>query len=96
MARRQTHFSYDAETTVSFTPLDERQFAGLTAYYCRFNFFYLAVSAHADGKREVLIMRSEASWQDGRLTYPMLDPVEITTEGKVRLEFSLPGKALQF
>lgn len=96
VARRQTHFSYDAETTVSFSPQDERQFAGLTAYYCRFNFFYLAVSAHADGKREVLIMRSEASWPDGRLTYPMLDPVEVPQEGKVRLALSVRGKALQF
>lgn len=96
VARRQTHFSYDAETTVDFTPLDERQFAGLTAYYCRFNFFYLTVTAHADGKRELLILRSEASWPDGRLTFPIPEPVSIPQEGKVKLALSIRGDRLQF
>ena len=58
VARRQTHFSYDAETTIDFSPTDERQFAGLTAYYSRYNFFYLTVTAHSDGERELLIMSS--------------------------------------
>ena len=66
VARRQTHFSYDAETVIDFSPTDERQFAGLTAYYSRYNFFYLTVTAHSDGQRELLIMSSEVSlarWQ---------------------------------
>ncbi|KAG9205698.1 hypothetical protein G6514_007305 [Epicoccum nigrum] len=96
VARRQTHFSYDAETTVSFSPYDERQFAGLTAYYCRFNFFYLTVTAHSDGQRELLILSSEASWPDGNLKFPLADPVKIPQEGKVRLALSIRGKALQF
>ncbi|KAH5502216.1 hypothetical protein HBI52_171340 [Parastagonospora nodorum] len=96
VARRQTHFSYDAETTVTFSPTDERQFAGLTAYYCRYNFFYLTVTAHADGKRELLIMSSEASYPEGRLSFPLSDPVQIPQEGKVKLALSIRGKALQF
>ncbi|KAF3004124.1 hypothetical protein E8E13_004617 [Curvularia kusanoi] len=96
VARRQTHFSYDAETTVSFSPYDERQFAGLTAYYCRYNFFYLTVTAHSDGKRELLILSSEASWPDGNLKFPLADPVQIPQEGKVRLALSIRGKALRF
>lgn len=96
VARRQTHFSFDAETTLSFSPTDERQFAGLTAYYCRFNFFYATVTAHSDGLRELLILSSEASWPDGNLARPFAEPVHIPQEGKVRLALSVRGKALQF
>jgi xylan 1,4-beta-xylosidase len=96
VARRQTHFSYDAETVIDFLPTDERQFAGLTAYYCRYNFFYLTVTAHADGQRELLILSSEASWPEGRLTFPLADPVKIPQDGKVKLALSIRGKILQF
>lgn len=96
VARRQQHFSYDAETVVDFSPTDERQFAGLTAYYCRYNFFYLTVTAHADGQRELLILSSEASWPEGRLKFPLAEPVQIPNEGKVKLGLSIRGKRLQF
>jgi xylan 1,4-beta-xylosidase len=95
VARRQTHFSYDAETVVEFSPEDERQFAGLTAYYCRYNFFYLAVTAHSDGKRELLLMSSENSYPEGKL-HPMPKPVSIPQEGKVKLALSIRGPELQF
>jgi len=96
VARRQTHFSYDAETTIEFSPTDERHFAGLTAYYCRYNFFYLTVTADADGRRELLILTSEASWPEGCLRFPLASPVTIPNEGKVRLALSVRGKQLQF
>ncbi|KAI8203407.1 Beta-xylosidase [Colletotrichum sp. SAR 10_86] len=96
VARRQTHFSYDAETVVSFSPTDEREFAGLTAYYCRYNFFYLTVTAHSDGKRELLIQSSEASWPDGNLTEPFVDPVPLPDAGKIKLALTIRGPALQF
>ena len=76
VARRQTHFSYDAEVTLDFSPTDERQFAGLTGYYNRYNFHYLTVTAHSDGKRELLIM-SVAGDPIGNLDLsvpPGLDP----------------------
>jgi xylan 1,4-beta-xylosidase len=96
VARRQTHFSYNAETVLDFAPEDERQFAGLTAYYSRFNFFYLTVTAHSDGQRELLIMTSEASWPSGRLQFPLAEPVQIPNEGKVRLALTVRGRDLQF
>ncbi|KAL1843223.1 hypothetical protein VTJ49DRAFT_2554 [Mycothermus thermophilus] len=96
VARRQTHFSCDAETVIDFSPTDHRQFAGLTAYYCRYNFFYLTVTAHADGQRELFIMASEASWPLGELRYPVPDGVRIPNEGKVRLALTIRGKELQF
>jgi xylan 1,4-beta-xylosidase len=96
VARRQTHFSYDAETLVSFNPQDERQFAGLTAYYSRYNFFYLTVTATAEGERELLILTSEASWPDGNLQFPLADAVPIPDEGRIRLALSIRGQELQF
>ncbi|KAL1590880.1 hypothetical protein WHR41_00153 [Cladosporium halotolerans] len=96
VARRQTHFSYDAETVVDFSPEDERQFAGLTAYYCRYNFFYLTITADAEGQRELLIMSSEASYPEGKLEKPFVEPVRIPNEGKVKLALSIRGPDLQF
>ena len=97
VARRQTHFSYDAETTIEFSPEDERQFAGLTAYYSRYNFFYLTVTAHSDGQRELLLMSSEMSYPEGKLTTPIQPPVQIPNEGKVKLAVEVrAGKTLQF
>jgi len=95
VARRQTHFSYDAEVTVDFSPTDERQFAGLTGYYSRYNFHYLTVTAHSDGKRELLIMSSIVSWPNGNLTYPA-PAVSIPNTGKVRLKLEIRGPSLQF
>ncbi|KAK5651894.1 hypothetical protein OQA88_11553 [Cercophora sp. LCS_1] len=97
VARRQTHFSYDAETTIDFSPIDEREFAGLTAFYCRYNFFYLTVTAHSDGQRELLIQASEASWPVGSLNAQLLyEPTKIPNEGKVGLKVTVRGKDLQF
>ncbi|KAL6405031.1 beta-xylosidase [Ilyonectria robusta] len=96
VARRQTHFSYDAETTIDFSPTDERELAGLTAYYSRFNFFYLTVTAHSDGKRHLFIMKSEASFPDGDLKTPFDEPILLPESGKVRLALTIRGPALQF
>jgi len=95
VARRQTHFSFDAETTLDFAATDERTMAGLVAYYGRYNFFYLAVTAHSDGQRELLIMSSEASFPDGRLQFPAA-PVTIPNEGKIKLALTIRGPRLQF
>jgi xylan 1,4-beta-xylosidase len=95
VARRQTHFSYDAEVTLDFAPVDERQFAGITGYYGRYNFHYLTVTAHSDGKRELLIMSSLASHPDGKLSYPAA-PVPLPQDGPVRLKIEIRGPKLQF
>lgn len=94
VARRQTHFSFDAETVIDFSPENERQFAGLTVYYSRFNFFYLTVTAHFDGQRELLLMASEASFPLANLRYP--EPVQIPNSGKVRLAVTVRGTNMQF
>lgn len=98
VARRQTHFSFDAETVIEFLPEDERQFAGLTLYYCRYNFFYLVVTSHSDGQRELQIMRSEASWPEGKLTDrgSSAYAIALPQEGKIKLAATIRGSKLQF
>ena len=68
----------------------------MTAYYCRYNFFYLTVTADADGQRELLILTSEASWPEGNLRFPLASPIQIPNEGRVRLALSIRGRELQF
>ncbi|CZR49802.1 putative beta-xylosidase [Fusarium proliferatum ET1] len=97
VARRQEHFSYEAETVIDFSPEDERQLAGLTAYYNRYCFFYLAVTTDSDGQRELLIMTSEQSYPRSYLKEPFVDPVQIPNEGKVKLALAIHGgQQLQF
>ena len=75
VARRQTHFSYDAETVVAFSPTDEREHGRPHRLLQPLQFPSIcAVTAHSDGKRELLIMSSIASYPDGKLTFPA-DPV---------------------
>lgn len=95
VARRQQHFNYQAETEIDFSPTDERQMAGLTAYYSRYNFHYLVVTAHADGQRELMIVSSEASHPDGKLTFHG-DPLSIPNDGKLRLGVTVQDSKLQF
>jgi xylan 1,4-beta-xylosidase len=98
VARRQTHFSFDAETEIDFYPTDERQFAGLIAYYSRYNFFYLTVTADSHGQREILIMSSEASWPSGALKLPLPEALQISSVGdcNVKLALTVRGRELQF
>lgn len=96
VARRQTHFSYDAETVIDFSPEDERHFAGLTAYYSRYNFFYITVTGDEDGNREIMLLSSEVSFPNGNLETPIPEPVCIPKEGKVKLALTIRGANLQF
>lgn len=96
MARRQAHFSYDAEIIVNFSPDDGRQYAGLTAYYSRCSFFYLAVTAHSDGQRELVFLNVSKPGSDGRLDAPPVEPVKLAPTGKVKLGLQIRGEKLQF
>ncbi|KAF4471781.1 xylan -beta-xylosidase [Fusarium albosuccineum] len=96
VARRQTHFSYDAETVIDFSPEDERQYAGLVAYYSRWNFFYLTVTADSNGQRELLLMTMEHDNPSARVDMPMIDAVIIPNQGKVKLALTIRGRRLQF
>ena len=95
VARRQTSFAYRAETELDFAPEDEREFAGLTAYYGRHALFYLALTADSDGQRELLIMAALADNPGGNLSYPAA-PVKIPATGKVRMAVEVQAFRLRF
>lgn len=95
VARRQTHFDYEAETELTFDPADEREFAGLIAYYGRYNFHYCAVSGDENGKRELLLMSSLASHPDGNLTFAGA-PIALPRTGAIRLKAVIRNGRLQF
>jgi len=96
LARRQTHFSYDAETIVEFSPEDGRQYAGLTAYYSRSCFFYLAVTAHFDGQRELTFLNVSNPENKGGLDAPPIEPIKLAPTGKLKLRLQVRGEKLQF
>lgn len=95
VARRQTHFAYRAEIELEFDPADEREMAGLTAYYSRNALYYLALTADADGTRELLLMVAAADTRGGTLAYPA-QPVSVPATGPVRLALEIDYEKLQF
>ncbi|MGL1921900.1 MAG: glycoside hydrolase family 43 protein [Hyphomicrobiales bacterium] len=95
VARRQTHFDYRAETELAFSPNDEREMAGITAYYSQKAHYYLALTADSSGQRELLIMNVAADNPTGRTSFPC-DPVQVPNEGKIRLAIVIKAARLQF
>jgi xylan 1,4-beta-xylosidase len=95
VARRQTHFDYEAETELDFDPTDEREFAGLIAYYGRYNFHYCAVSGDENGNRELLLMSSIVTFPDGNLTFTG-SPIALPKTGAIRLKVVIRDSRLQF
>lgn len=95
VARRQTHFDYAASTVLEFSPANEREMAGLTAYYGRHAFVYLHVSADTDGTRQLLLKGAMADNRGGHLTY-LCDPVTLPQSGAVELAVEMRNARLQF
>lgn len=96
VARRQTDVDYRAETEIDFTPSDYQQFAGLVAWYNRFKFHYLAVTADAGGRRHLTVYSCPADWPETRLDYPLSAPIRLPDEGPVRLGCDVRGPVLRF
>jgi xylan 1,4-beta-xylosidase len=94
VARRQTHFDYEAKTELTFDPRDEREIAGLTAYYGRYNFHYLHLTADPEGRRALNIFSSVVSFPDGRLTY-WTEPVPVGA-GPIGMKVRVENSGLQF
>lgn len=96
VARRQTHFTYTAETELDFDPEDYQQMAGLTAYYNAHKFHYLFVSRHEDGRRYLGLMSCNAR-MDLHTDQPLAEaPVWLADEGRVRLGLDVTGDVAQF
>lgn len=98
VARRQEDFVFRAETTlVAFAPTTYQQSAGLTLYYNRHKFHYLSVSWDELRQLRVLtIMSCPGDWPDGRMEFPLAEPLALPATGPVRLAAEVNGSTLQF
>lgn len=95
VARRQTDFSFRAETEMEFNPKDSREMAGLTVYYSRNAFYFLAMSCDCEGSRNLQIVAALADNRGGTYRY-LGDPVVLPEDGAVRLAVIVDREDLQF
>lgn len=96
VARRQEDFSFRAETELAFAPENFQQAAGLTHYYNRHKFHFLAVTHDARGSRVLTILSCPGDWPDGRLAFPLAESLPLGVDGPVGLAAEVAGDTLQF
>jgi xylan 1,4-beta-xylosidase len=95
VARRQQHFSFRAETELDFAPDTFQQAAGLTLYYNRHKFHFLAVTHDARLGRVLMVMSCLGDWPDGRLSFALPAPIPLG-DGPVALAADVDGADLRF
>ena len=96
VARRQEDFAFRAETSVQFTPTSYQQVAGLAHYYNRYKFHFVAVTWHETLGRVLTVMSCPGDWPDGRMSFPLTEPIPLPESGAVRLAATVDGPSLQF
>ncbi|KGF70124.1 beta-xylosidase [Hoeflea sp. BAL378] len=96
VARRQEQWAFRAETRVTFSPRTFQQTAGLTHYYNRSKFHYLAVTSHEQAGRSLTILSCPGDWPHGKLVFPLDTPVALPDDGPVELAADVDGARLQF
>jgi xylan 1,4-beta-xylosidase len=95
VARRQEHARYRAETRITVSPVDYQHAAGLTTYYNRSKFHFLAVSHDPTIGRSLTIMSCEGDWTQARLTFPLAEPVPVRGD-TVDLAVEVDGATQRF
>lgn len=95
IARRQAHHVYAAETRVDFAPDTYQQGAGLTTYYNRHKFHFLAVSHEAGVGRCLTLTSCEGDWLECGLTFPLDVPVPLA-DGPVDLRVAVDRAEQRF
>ncbi|XDA99968.1 glycoside hydrolase family 43 protein [Sulfitobacter sp. LCG007] len=96
VARRQEHFAFRAETLVEFSPATYQQAAGITHYYNRHKFHAFCVTWHEEAGRCLTILSCPGDWPDGRLQFPLAEPVALPASGPVALAMEVDGPELRF
>ena len=95
VARRQTHFNYEATTRISFDPTDFQQSAGLAAYYNSHKFHYLYLTHHDELGRVLDIMSCNGD-ETLRASFPIKDSPVTAPGGSLWLRVVVEGAALAF
>ncbi|QJR11213.1 Beta-xylosidase [Usitatibacter rugosus] len=96
VARRQEDFKFRSETSVSFSPTTYQQVAGLTYYYNRFKFHFIAVTWHETMGRVITMMSCPGDYPDGRLVFPLHAPIPVPPIGPIGLAAEVDGPTLHF
>ena len=96
VARRQDVFSFRAETRLDYEPKTFQQAAGLVHYYNRHKFHFLAVTHDARHGRVLTVMSCPGDWPDGRLTFPLSEPIPLPGDAPVILAAEVRGATLAF
>jgi xylan 1,4-beta-xylosidase len=96
VARRQTGFSYDAETEVEANPENYMQLAGLIAYYNRSAYHYLALTWDDKIGACLHVLTCNGAWPVA-LTYLCLDdPTPVKPGCPVAMRIEVRETALRF
>lgn len=95
VARRQTAWSYSAETTLEFSPTSFQTQAGLVCYYNRTQFYYMSVTVNDEGQR-VICLQFCSNWPDGNLQLPLGDGQTIDDHALLRLGVDINKGVGQF
>ena len=96
VARRQEDFSFRVETSVTFNPISYQQTAGITHYYNRYKFHYLALTWHETLGRVLTVMSCSGNYPDGRMVFPLGEPIPLPGTGAVKLAADVDGAMLTF
>ncbi|QJR15254.1 glycoside hydrolase family 43 protein [Usitatibacter palustris] len=96
VARRQEDFIFRAETAVTFDPVTYQQVAGLTYYYNRFKFHFVAVTWHETHGRCLTMMSCPGEYPDGRMTFPLSAPIPVPGNGPIAFAADVDRATLQF
>ena len=70
--------------------------AGLTYYYNRFKFHFIAVTWHETMGRVLTMMSCLGDWPDGRMSFPLSAPIPLPGDGPVGLAADVDGASVQF
>ena len=97
VARRQEDFAFRAETAVAFAPGTYQQVAGLTYYYNRYKFHFVAVTWHETLGRVLTMMSCPGDYPDGRMEFPLGESIAMPGIGarEVRRECRLRETAVR-
>jgi len=96
VARRQEDWSFDAETRLEFAPETYQQCAGLTHYYNRNKFHFIAITWHETLGRVLTLLSCPGIYPDGGLRFPLAEPIALPATGAVALAARVRGALLQF
>jgi xylan 1,4-beta-xylosidase len=96
VARRQDFLSFRAETVIDYQPRTFQQAAGLTHYYNRHKFHFLAITHDERLGRVLMVMSCAGDWPDARLAFPLAEPIALPGDGPVRLAGEVHGRELVF